>query len=161
MYHETSGCPSFAFFARGWVLCLDQFAPLTNRYTWRGMQRNGQMIAGMFALPCSNQSAFVCQFDEIARGCCRRSPRDLGVVASAEATSETFWAFLEHAQKRLFLSVVELTPQPLEHLCLIDQELNQSTGASLRLNRHTGKPSKPLCNLILLAGSFKSTVVAA
>jgi hypothetical protein len=39
------------------------------------------------------------------------------------------------------LTLIPLTPQAIEKLCFINQEINERGGALLRFNRHSRKPS--------------------
>src|SRR5271157_2408320 len=96
---------------------------------------------------------------QVAGRRCRRSSGDCAVLACAKAALEAIYAFLEHAQQRLLLPVVELPFQPVKQICLLDQKLDECKRPSLCFNRHSTKPSKPFGNFILSAGCFQCMVV--
>jgi len=67
--------------------------------------------------------------------------------------------FAEHAEECLFLSIIELPLQSIQHFGFVDQEFHRCNCPTLGFDSDTGKPHQPVGDLVLLVRRFEHLIV--
>jgi hypothetical protein len=79
------------------------------------------------------------------------TPGDGAVFSGGKPASKSLGPFAEHAEECLFLSIIELPLQSIQHFGFVDQELG--------FDSDTGKPHQPVGDLVLLVRRFEHLIV--
>src|SRR6202041_1941688 len=98
----------------------------------------------MPALPFPDERAFLPQISKVTCCCRRRRTGDGAVLAGAHTALEPFRPFLGDSKERVLLPVVQLSPDAVVQLRLVDQEFDERTSGPLRSAYRAGKPAQPL-----------------
>ncbi len=119
-----------------------------------------ERISCVPALARTGQCALLYQVCQIAGRSGRRCSGDRAIVPRAQPSLEPFRPLPEHAKKRLLLPLVDLAAQPVQQLCLGDDEFYLPDASALRFQRNFSKPNQPFRDVVLSVGSFQSLVIA-
>src|ERR1700684_4459220 len=114
----------------------------------------------MPALPFPDERAFLPQISKVTCCCRRRRTGDGAVLAGAHTALEPFRPFLEHSKERFLLPVVQLSPDAVEQLRLVDTEFSERKSAPLRCDCRPCKPGQPLGDFVAFVRCFERSIVA-